>query len=566
MYKGDSAMSTEGSAKKPFLGLDIGGTKCAVLLAHADAGIRIDDKTRFDTRADLGMDHTLNTLYETMEAMLKKHNLDARDLRAIGVSCGGPLDSRNGVILCPPNLPGWVNVPLVSMLKERYGVPAFLQNDANACALVEWKTGAGRGTQNMVFLTMGTGMGAGVIAEGNLLCGMSGMGGEVGHLRLQENGPVGFGKAGSFEGFTSGGGIGRQAQDYTRRLCQEGNPPKWTRDGIEDKDITTRLIADYAKAGDEDALAIFTHVGEMLGRGLSILVDTLNPECIVIGSIFVRCETLLRPSMEAALAREAISFSLQGLKIVPAMTGEAVGDLASIMVALYALGIDPMEEAAESNPKVLRHLDRALMRHPALESQRENMLNMYLALRKCFQKGGKLLIAGNGGSCADAQHIAGELMKGFYLKRPLETNEMEAVYKATGDIMPDAGTKLQRALPVLVLSGNSALNTAFANDVCPDLTFAQQVIGYGRPGDVFLGISTSGNARNVLLASRTARARGLTVLALTGGTGGKLKETADVSVIVQGNCPADVQELHLPAYHALCAMLEEHFFGPEEAV
>jgi len=335
------AVSGSPSDLGPFLGLDIGGTKCAVVLAYAGGGIRLDDKICFDTHTGLGMEHTLAKLYGSIDAILAGHGLEAGDLRAIGVSCGGPLDSRSGVILCPPNLPGWVNVPLARMLAERYGVKAFIQNDANACALVEWKLGAGRGTRNMVFLTMGTGMGAGIIAEGNLLLGMNDMGGEVGHLRLAEDGPVGFGKAGSFEGFTSGGGIGRQARDWTRRLCREGRPPRWTRDCIAEEEITTRLIAGYARSGDKDALDIFTHVGEMLGRGLSILVDTLNPECIVIGSVFVRCEEFLRPAMEEALRREAIPFSLQGLKVVPAMTGEALGDLASIMAALYALGIEP---------------------------------------------------------------------------------------------------------------------------------------------------------------------------------------------------------------------------------
>lgn len=558
-------MNKQSSINKPYLGLDIGGTKCAVLLAHVDCGIQIDDKMRFDTHAELGKDQTLSRLYDTIEAMLKKHGLRAEDLRAIGVSCGGPLDSRRGVVLCPPNLPGWVNVPLTRMLTERYGVPAFLQNDANACALVEWQLGAGRGTQNMIFLTMGTGMGAGIIAEGNLLCGMSDMGGEVGHLRLTEDGPIGFGKAGSFEGYTSGGGIGRQAQAWTQRLVEEGKPPKWVKDGVQMSDITTRLIADYAKQGNGDAKAIFAHVGEMLGRGLSLMVDTLNPECIVIGSVFVRCEELLRPSMEAALKREAIPFSLTSLKVVPAMTGEALGDLASVMVALHALHIDPMEEAHERNPKVLHHLDRAISRHPALEEQREELLAVYQALKKCFAQGGKLLIAGNGGSCADAQHIAGELMKGFYLKRLLKKEDQEAVQRYASESMPYAHQKLQCALPVIVLSEHSVLNTAFANEVSPELAFAQQVVGYGRECDVFLGISTSGNARNVLLAAQTAKARGLTVMGLTGGTGGKLAEFADEAVIVQGNSPADVQELHLPAYHALCAMLEEHFFGKGEA-
>ncbi len=555
-------MKNRSQNAKPFLGLDIGGTKCAALLAHVDGGIHIDDKARFDTLPERGLDDTLGRLYAAVDAMLEKHGLTASDIRAIGVSCGGPLDSRRGVVLCPPNLPGWVNVPLVKMLEARYGVPAFLQNDANACALVEWKLGAGRGTRNMVFLTMGTGMGAGVIAEGNLLCGMSDMGGEVGHLRLTEDGPVGFGKAGSFEGYTSGGGIGRQAQAWTKRLCDAGAPPKWTRDGVKDEDITTRVIADYAKAGDTDAVEIFNHVGEMLGRGLSLLVDTLNPETIVIGSVFVRCESLLRPAMEAALRREAIPFSLEGLRVVPAETGEALGDLASVMVALHGLGIDPTE-GRERDPRVLAHLDRAIARHPALSDQRDALLEAYEALRGCFERGGKLLIAGNGGSCADAQHIVGELMKGFCLLRPLPEDARARIERATKSTAPDAANRLQSGLPAIALTDHSALSTAFGNDVGAELTFAQQIIGYGRPGDVFLGISTSGNARNVLLAAQVAKARGLTVLGLAGGDGGRLAEASDIVVVVRGNCPADVQELHLPAYHALCAMLEQRFFGGE---
>lgn len=543
-----------------FIGLDIGGTKCAVLLGRLENGIQIEDKIRFDTLTQRGVEYTLDRLYATIDALLIKHALQAKDIHAIGISCGGPLDSRRGVILCPPNLPGWENLPLPAMLTERYGIPAFIQNDANACALVEWKMGAGCGTQDMIFLTMGTGMGAGVIAEGQLLRGHTDMGGEVGHLRLAEDGPVGFGKAGSFEGFTSGGGIGRQAQVWTRRLCEEGTPPQWTRDGVREEDITAKLIADYAKAGDADATAIYHHVGDMLGRGLSLLVDAFNPECIVIGSIFVRCEELLRPSMEAALRREAIPYSLEGLRVVPAQTGESLGDLASIMVAMHALGIDPMREGPERNEKALLHLHRLLERYPVMKRSERNILSAYELLRNCFVKGGKILLAGNGGSCADAQHIAGELMKGFYLQRPLPQDIQTAIVAETADIKPEAARLLQGALPAIVLSEHSALSTAFANDVDPGLVFAQQVIGYGRPSDVFVGISTSGNARNVLIAAQVAKARGLHVLVLTGGNGGALAKIADVVVSVPGNSPADVQELHLPLYHALCAMLEAKFF------
>ena len=139
---------------KPYwLGLDIGGTKCAVLLAKVDAGIHILDKIRFATESDQGFTHVYNQLLQAIETLITRNQLDFSRVEAIGISCGGPLDSRKGIVLCPPNLPGWVNIPICDMLSEKYGIPAYLQNDANACALVEWRLGAGRGTQNMLFLT-----------------------------------------------------------------------------------------------------------------------------------------------------------------------------------------------------------------------------------------------------------------------------------------------------------------------------------------------------------------------------------------------------------------------------
>lgn len=144
--------------KDRWLGLDIGGTKCAVLLARLNQGIEILDKIRFDTHAERGFQPTYDRLCAEMENILARNGLDFSRVRAIGISCGGPLDSRRGLIVCPPNLPGWVNIPLPRMLFEKYGVQTFIQNDANACALVEWKLGAGRGTRDMIFLTMGTGM------------------------------------------------------------------------------------------------------------------------------------------------------------------------------------------------------------------------------------------------------------------------------------------------------------------------------------------------------------------------------------------------------------------------
>ena len=546
--------------KRYWMGLDIGGTKCAVLLATVDGGIHLKDKLRFATCSERGFEPVYAQLTAAMEEILQKNGLSYADVNAIGVSCGGPLDSRRGVVLCPPNLPGWVNIPLKALLEERCGVPVYLQNDANACALVEWKLGAGRGCSDMIFLTMGTGMGGGVIAEGRLLRGCTDMGGEIGHLRLAEDGPVGFGKAGSFEGFASGGGIQRQAQALTEERIREGRAPAWVRDGHAPEEADARLLAEYARAGDADAKAFFDHIGTMLGKGLALLTDTLNPEKIVIGSVFVRCEDLLRPAMEAELKREAIPFSLEGLQVVPAQTGEALGDLASIMAALYGCGVDPMEETEEKEPGVLEHYERLFRRYPALEGLREPVMEAYLLLHRCYAQGGKLLIVGNGGSCADAGHMVGELMKGFYLKRPFPEKQQAAIKAQTEALLPGAAEKLQRALPAIDLTQHGALSTAVQNDLDPLLTAAQQAAGYGKPGDVILGISTSGNAKNVALAVATANTLGIRTIGLTGGSGGRLAELCDCAICVPAHTPAEVQEFHLPVYHALCAMVEAKFF------
>lgn len=201
-------------------------------------------------------------------------------------------------------------------------------------------------------------------------------------------------------------------------------------------------------------------------------------------------------------------------------------------------------------------LERLVRRYPQLAPLRDKVQEAYGLLEAGFAAGGKLLVCGNGGSAADADHIVGELMKGFYLRRPLPQEERQA--------LGEVGEKLQRALPALALSQHPGLSTAFLNDVDPYLVFAQQVYGYGRPGDCFLGLSTSGNSRNVCEAARVAKARGLHTIAMTGAGGGKLRELCDVCLNVPETVTADIQELHLPVYHTLCAMLEMRFFASDE--
>lgn len=213
------------------------------------------------------------------------------------------------------------------------------------------------------------------------------------------------------------------------------------------------------------------------------------------------------------------------------------------------------------NEKQQRLLKELIGRYPRLEAVRQQLVDAYELLAACYERGGKLLIAGNGGSCADAEHIVGELMKGFCNKRPLPEKLKERMRQADPDHGGRLADSLQGSLMAIALDGHPGLSTAFANDVDADMVFAQQLCGYGCAGDVFLGISTSGNSKNVDYAVTAAKAKGISVIGLTGKDGGKLGRRADVSIIVPEQETYKIQELHLPIYHVLCLMLEERFFG-----
>lgn len=311
------------------LGFDIGGTKCAVITAEwTDGKITILKKERTPTDLSVAPEEMLNRLMALADGMLDEKP------EAIGISCGGPLDSARGIILGPPNLPGWDHVEIVELLQSHYGVPAHLQNDANACAVAEWKFGAGRGCDNLAFLTFGTGLGAGLILNGRLYSGTNDNAGECGHIRLDRFGPVGYGKAGSFEGFCSGGGLSQLGYTLALEQLQQGKPPLYYQKGMTQKDVTAKAIADAARQGDETALRVYEICGEYLGKGLSILIDLLNPQRIVIGSVFARSGDLLRPAMERTIRQEALGQAAACCEIVPAVLGEEIGDYAAIATAL----------------------------------------------------------------------------------------------------------------------------------------------------------------------------------------------------------------------------------------
>lgn len=211
----------------------------------------------------------------------------------------------------------------------------------------------------------------------------------------------------------------------------------------------------------------------------------------------------------------------------------------------------------ESTRKILEEL---LARYPVLTECRKEIEDGFQVIANAYLRGGKLLVAGNGGSAADCEHIVGELMKGFGKKRPLDGRFLRSLMQADAELGAELAARLQGALPAISLAGHPALATAFLNDVEPVMGLAQQTYGFGRQGDVLLAITTSGNSRNILYAAVTAKAKDMPVIVLTGKDGGMAKRYADVAILVDEQETFKIQELHLPIYHVLCLMLEDEFF------
>lgn len=313
-----------------YLGIDIGGTKCAVL-AGTDS-MKILERIQFDTETERGPEYAIEKIIQTSDRIINQFG--AHQLIAVGISCGGPLDSKKGIINSPPNLPGWDNIHIVNKLQSKFKVPVYLQNDANACALAEWKFGAGKGTENMIFLTFGTGMGAGLILDGRLYTGTNDLAGEVGHIRLDKDGPTGFGKAGSFEGYCSGGGIALLAHQVINEKLSSGKKVAFLKEGTRIENLSAKDIAEAANKGDETAKEIFRISGTYLGMALSVLIDIINPQRIVLGSVYARNPHLFNDSCTKIMEKEALRPALEVCEIVPAGLGESVGDYASLSVAM----------------------------------------------------------------------------------------------------------------------------------------------------------------------------------------------------------------------------------------
>jgi glucokinase len=310
---------------KIYIGVDVGGTKTAVVLSSQppDCLGRIE----FPTLPEQGPERALGLIVESVRSLLAQHGFAEEAIAAIGVSCGSPLDRVQGIILAPPNLSTWVDVPIRRRLAETFHTTCRVENDANAGAVAEHRFGAGVGTEHMIFLTLGTGLGAGIIAAGSLYLGANGDAGEIGHVRLSPTGPVGYHKAGSIEGWSSGGGIAQLALQTLARSKR----PSSLRGRAE---LTAREVGQAAHAGDAVARDILRRSGERLGQALAMLIDVLNPQRIVLGGLAWRMGDHLLAPMRRVMEREALPQTLRACEIVPAALGEKIGDVSALCVAM----------------------------------------------------------------------------------------------------------------------------------------------------------------------------------------------------------------------------------------
>lgn len=513
------------------IGLDIGGTKTAILEGDYDAAIL--QRIEIPTQASDPFTVTFERICAQVDAALKTARDAGRSVDAVSVSIGGPLKIEEGIILAPPHLPNWVDVPLKALLQQRYGLPVFVEHDGNAGALAEYYFGAAQGTRNAIFLTAGTGLGGGFILDGRLYRGTTDTAGEVGHIRLSEEGPVEYGKAGSWEAFCSGAGM--------VKLAHRLYPGYWP------QTLTTRELVTAANAGDEAARQVIRRSGEYLGRGLAILVDTLNPEVIVLGSLGGALGDLFLDPARQVVRDECLSQPAAACRIAPAALGARIGDVAALVAAISAQrnkiksGTPPPNHddgvtMSNSTIAVTTQFSNALADSVRVQTSLIQIADVIEASAQAIvgalQQGRKVIVCGNGGSAAQAQHLAGELV---------------------GKYGP-----VRKALPSIALTADSGIVTCIANDFGYDQLFSRQVEAYAQSGDIVIGITTSGKSPNVLKALETGHERGAVTIAMTGERG-LVGSQADCVVAVPSGSTARIQEAHAFIVHYWCDAVDGAF-------
>lgn len=312
------------------VGIDIGGTKLAVVIANSDG--RILNKIRQPTKSYKGFEYAIRLIFDMIDQLLHLEQLTRDQVLSIGISCGGPLDTQTGVVYSPPNLPDWEAIPLADIVESEFKIRPVIENDANAGALAEWRFGAGRGYNHVVFMTMSTGIGAGIVVDGRILHGASDCAGEVGHQVLIPNGPVcGCGNRGCLEAICSGPAIAKRAQEKVRK-----NPHTKILDLVDGNIamIRSEEVLEAAKSADPLALDLIKEVSFYMGWGIANLVNIVNPDIVLVGTIAVAAgDLLLEP-----IRRTVLEMSMQRpggiVKIMPAQLGQQIGDLAAISLVV----------------------------------------------------------------------------------------------------------------------------------------------------------------------------------------------------------------------------------------
>lgn len=313
-----------------FIGIDLGGTK--IHTALVDAAGKIVARDYRETQAAGGQKVVIERMVDAARRVMGEAGLAPAQVTAVGVGSPGPIDSRTGVVTAPPNLPGWQNVPLKQLIEEALGITTFLENDANAAALGEYRFGAGRGVQNMIYVTASTGIGGGLILNGQLYGGTTGAAGEIGHITVLPWGPYcGCGNRGCLEALASGTAIAREGRELVRRGVptlisdlSEGHPER----------VTAKLVAEAADKGDTEAEEILAEAMAYLGVGMASLVNLFNPELIVIGGGLTNMGEGLFGPVRRAIERRAFPAAARAVRVVPAELGDDVGVLGAVAVAI----------------------------------------------------------------------------------------------------------------------------------------------------------------------------------------------------------------------------------------
>ncbi len=320
-----------------FIGIDLGGTKISTALV--DAAGRIIGRDYCQTQAAEGRRAVVERMVDAARRVMDEADLAPAQVTAVGVGSPGPIDSRTGVVTTPPNLPGWKNVPLKQLIEEALGITTFLENDANAAALGEHRFGAGQGVQNMIYVTASTGIGGGLILNGQLYSGTTGAAGEIGHITVLPWGPYcGCGNRGCLEALASGTAIAREGRELVRR----GVPTLIAELAAGDPElVTARLVAEAADKGDIEAQEILAEAMTYLGVGMASLVNLFNPELIVIGGGLTKMGERLFGPVRRAIERRAFPPAARAVRVVPAALGDDVGVLGAVAAAIAQMAAGP---------------------------------------------------------------------------------------------------------------------------------------------------------------------------------------------------------------------------------